>query len=240
VYVFAAGAMLVLAAALRYALPRVERTESISYPAALRSVFALVRDEPTLRQRMVLGAAGMGCFSVLWTSLAFLLSGGPYHYGNIVIGLFGLAGLAGALIAPVAGRLADRGRGRLATTAAILALLASWGLLALGSSSVVALILGIVLLDLGVQALQISNQSVIYALRPEARSRLTTAYMVAYFLGGTALSAATSALYATGGWSGVCVLGACTAAVALIAWMLSERAGVERLRQRRAASAPGG
>ena len=95
------------------------------------SVLSLVRGERLLRQRMALGAAAFACFSMLWTSLAFLLSGAPYHYGNAVIGLFGLAGLAGALIAPVAGRLADRGRGRLATTGAIAVLIASWGLLAL-------------------------------------------------------------------------------------------------------------
>ncbi len=101
-----------------------------------------------------------------------------------MIGLFGLAGLAGALIAPVAGRLADKGHGRLATTGAIVILIGSWGLLALGKTSLVALVAGIVVLDLGVQALHISNQSAVYALHPEARSRLTTAYMVAYFLGG--------------------------------------------------------
>jgi len=174
---------------------------------------------------MALGAAGFGCFSVLWTALAFLLAGSPYHYGNVVIGLFGLAGLAGASIAPVAGRLADRGQGRLAATGAIVILLMSWGVLALGKASLAALIIGIVALDLGVQALHISNQSTIYALRPEARSRLTTAYMVANFAGGAVLSAATSALYATAGWGGVCALGAGASAVALCVWLLTERSG---------------
>jgi MFS family permease len=171
---------------------------------------------------MALGAIAFGCFNVLWTSLAFLLSAAPYHYGNAVIGLFGLAGVAGALAAPVAGRLADRGHGRAAMTGAILALLASWGLLALGKTSVIALIAGIVVLDLGAQGMHIGNQSAIYALRPEARSRLTTAYMVSYFLGGALLSAATATLYSSGGWSGVCVLGAATATVGLTAWVITE------------------
>ena len=161
---------------------------------------------------MLLGATAFGCFSVLWTSVAFLLSGAPYHYGNAVIGLFGLAGLAGALAAPVAGRLSDRGRGRVAMSGAIVVLLLSWGLLAFGKTSVVALIAGIVVLDLGAQAMHISNQSAVYSLHGQARSRLTTAYMVAYFSGGVALSAATSALYSSGGWEAVCALGAGTAA----------------------------
>ena len=173
VYVIAAALMFALAVVLRYTLPRVRPTEDLPYQSLLRSVLHLVREEPLLRQRMVLGAAGMGCFSVLWTSIAFLLSGAPYHYGNTVIGLFGLA--------------------------------------------------GIVALDLGVQGLQISNQSAIYSLRPEARSRLTTAYMVAYFAGGASLSAAAAALYGSDGWAGVCVLGAVTAAVALAAWVATER-----------------
>jgi predicted MFS family arabinose efflux permease len=229
VYVLAGVLMLVLAAVLRFALPRVPATERLPYPALLRSVVHLVRSEPLLRQRMLLGATAFGCFSVLWTSLAFLLSGAPYHYGNAVIGLFGLAGLAGATIAPVAGRLADRGHGQLAMTGAIVLLLLSWGPLALGKSSVVLLVIGIVVLDLGVQAMHISNQSAVYSLHGSARSRLTTAYMVAYFLGGVALSAATSALYSSGGWGAVCVLGAATATVGLVAWLVTERVMTGRL-----------
>ncbi len=102
-------------------------------------------------------------------------------------------------------------------------LLASWGLLALGATSLVALVAGIVALDLGVQALHISNQSTIYALRPEARSRLTTAYMVSNFTGGAILSALTSTLYASAGWGAVCVLGGGVSALGLVVWLVTER-----------------
>jgi predicted MFS family arabinose efflux permease len=229
VFVIAAVAMLILSAVLRWALPRVPATERLPYPTLLRTVLRLVREEPLLRQRMLLGSTAFGCFSVLWTSLAFLLSGPPYRYGNAVIGLFGLAGLAGALAAQVAGRLADRGHGRHATTGSIVVLLLSWGLLAFGRSSLIALIVGIAVLDLGAQAMHISNQSAIYSLHGQARSRLTTAYMVAYFMGGVALSAASTALYSAGGWGAVCALGAATAAVGLVSWLVTERVMTGRL-----------
>jgi predicted MFS family arabinose efflux permease len=221
VFVAAAAVMLVLAATLWRLLPPAPSPERIRYAALLGSVLCLVVEEPVLRQRMALGGLAFGCFSILWTSLAFLLSGPPFHFGNTTIGLFGLAGVAGASAAPLTGRLADRGRGQLAASAALTILLASWGLLALGRTSVPILLVGIIVLDLGAQGIHISNQSTIYALRPEARSRLTTAYMVSYFLGGTLLSAATSALYASGGWSAVCELGAATAGVALFIWLVS-------------------
>ena len=149
VFVIAAVATLALASVLRCALPSVPPTEKLSYPRLLGSTLRLVLREPLLRQRMLIGATAFGCFSVLWTSVAFLLAGPPYRYGNAVIGLFGLAGLGGVLAAPVAGRLADRGHGRPAMTGSILILLGSWGLLAFGKSSLAALIAGIVALDLG-------------------------------------------------------------------------------------------
>jgi predicted MFS family arabinose efflux permease len=223
VYVIAAVVMLLLAAVLRRMLPAVQPSGNSSYPVLLRSVLTLIRSEPVLRQRMVLGAVAMGSFSILWTSVAFLLSGPPYHYGSAVIGLFSLAGLAGALAAPQVGRLADRGYGRLGTLGTVVILMASWGLLALGAHSLAALIPGIVLLDLGAQALHISNQSDIYALRAEVHSRLNTAYMVAYFTGGAVMSAAASLVFSAAGWDGVCVLGALTAAVGLAVWPWTRR-----------------
>jgi predicted MFS family arabinose efflux permease len=221
VFWVAAAAMLVLSAVLNRALSEVPPTTDLSYGDLLRSVLTLVRQEPVLRLRMVLGALGFGCFSALWTSLAFLLAGPPYNYGNAVIGLFGLAGLAGAGAATVVGRLADRGHGARATTIGGVLLLVSWGVLDLGRTSVVALLAGIVLLDLGVQGAHISNQSAIYTLQPEARSRLTTAYMVACFLGGAALSALSSSLYGSSGWSAVCVLGAVSSGLLLASWLAS-------------------
>jgi predicted MFS family arabinose efflux permease len=230
VFVFATAVMVALAGTLRWALPVVPPTETLPYRTLLRSVVRLVAEEPLLRQRMALGAAAMGCFSALWTSLAFLLSGSPYNYGNTAIGLFGLAGIAGAAIAPVAGRMADRGQGKLATSAALLVLIASWGLLLLGGHSVVALVAGIAALDLGVQGVHIPNQSAIYALRPDARSRITTAYMLAYFAGAAGMSAAASVVYASDGWTGVCVLGAAVAATGLVIWLVTERMSPASLR----------
>jgi MFS family permease len=202
----------------------------MSYGRVLQSVLSLVREEPLLRQRMLIGAFDFGCFSALWTSVAFLLSNAPYHYGNAVIGLFGLAGAAGAAAAIVAGRLADRGYGALTTTIGLVLLLASWGVLALGKSSVVALLLGIALLDLASQSVHICNQSAIYSIRPEARSRMTTAYMVSFFTGGAALSAISAAVYASSGWTGVCVVGAITAALGIAGWLITELVSRERRR----------
>lgn len=225
VFALAAGLMLLLSLALARMLPAVGATEGVSYRAALRSVVTLIAREPVLRQRMALGALGFGCFSVLWTSIAFLLSSPHYGYDEAVIGLFGLAGAAGALIAPVAGRLTDRGHGKLALGGFLLVLLASWGLLVLGRTSLVALIVGIVVMDLGVQGAHISNQAAIYGLHDEARSRLTTAYIVSMFLGGIVGSTLSTTLYAADGWTAICMLGAGLSAVAILTLAATRRLG---------------
>jgi len=222
VFGFAAVSMLVLAVVLRRALPRLEPTTDLPYRAALRSVLRLIGAEPVLRQRMVLGGCAFGAFSILWTSIAFLLSGvhgSHYHYGNATIGLFGLAGVAGACAAQVAGRLADRGHGAATTMATLVCTLVSWLVLDLGAHSVIVLILGIMVLDLGVQGTQISNQSAIYRLHGDARSRITTAYMSAYFLGGVVCSSVTGALYASDGWSAVCMFGGLVSLLGLGTWL---------------------
>jgi predicted MFS family arabinose efflux permease len=193
-------------------------------------VLALVATEPVLRQRMMLAFLQFASFTVLWTPIAFLLAGAPYHYDTNVIGLFGLIGIAGALAAPAAGRLSDRGHERHVVTAALVTTLASWALLALGGSSLAALVTGIILLDAGFQGAHINHQRTVFALQPDARSRLNTAYMFAFFLGGVAGSTLAALVYGTFGWTANCLLGAALAAVALTVWATTQRARARQVR----------
>lgn len=223
VYWVAAVLMLVLAAALRFGLPDMPQENDLGYPALLRSVLTLIRREPVLRLRMAYGAVSFAMFSVLWTSLTFLLAAPPYRYSAGTIGLFGLIGAAGAVGANVAGRIADRGGARWSTMAAMVLLFGSWPLLGLGAHSLAALIAGIIVLDLACQLVHITNQSQIYALSAAARSRLNSAYMTAYFGGGAAGSAMASVAYASHGWTGVCVLGGVLGAIGVALWGCTAR-----------------
>ncbi len=202
------------------------------YSRLLGSVLHLMRTEPLLRLRSVIGGLAFATFNVIWTSLAFLLAGPPYHYGEAVIGLFGLLGAAGALAASFSGRLADRGFERSVTGGSLVATFAAVGLLGLGSHRLWALIVGIVVADLGIQAVHIQNQQLIFAIDPSARSRLNTGYMVTYFVGGSVGSATTGLAYGIGGWEAVIVLGLCYSGAALAVWAASE------LRWRRRAVVP--
>ena len=222
VFAVSAALMLILAGVLRASLPVVKPTTDLSYPSLMRSVVRLVAEQPALRIRMFYGALGMGQFSTLWTTIAFLLAGAPYHYGDATIGLFGLVGLAGALAAQAAGRLVDRGRHHHSTGLFFLVMLVSWALTAAGKTSLAALILGIALLDLGVQGAQITNQSVIYTLVPSARSRVTTAYMTAVFVSAAISSALASAIFEAGGWGAVSVLGGALASVGVLTWLVEQ------------------
>ena len=223
VYWTAAGLMVGCALTLRARLPRDRTPAGLSYPRLVGSTWRLVREEPVLRLRMAFGMFGFGTFSMLWTTIAFLLAGPTYHYATGTIGLFGLLGAAGAGAANVAGRLADAGHQRLTTgaTAALLAL--GWLPLWLGAHSLALLVVGIVVLDLAVQGLHISNQSQIYRLRPQARARLTSAYMTAYFAGGTAGSSLSVLAYDTWGWTGVSIAGAAFGLAATLLWAVAAR-----------------
>jgi predicted MFS family arabinose efflux permease len=207
IYWISAGLMVVFAAVLWRALPAEGRRPHLSYPHLVGSSLRLLVDEPTLRRRAWHGAMAFAAFSVLWTSLAFLLSAPPYHYSNLVIGLFGLVGVGGVAAANLAGKLADVDRTALTTAAAGVLLTLSFVVLGFGKTSVAAIIVGIIVLDIGTQGMQITNQAVIYALRPEARSRINSAYMFCYFVGGAVGSVTAGIVFSADRWTGVCVLG---------------------------------
>ncbi|WP_245717847.1 MFS transporter [Nocardia miyunensis] len=227
VLVVAAAIQLVMSVSVYLLTPATGRAASGErYREVLVSILSLIRLHPMLRHRMVLGFLAMACFSGVWTALAFLLAGdhgSPYHYSEVVIGLFGIAGVAGALGAPVVGRLSDRGYLRPVTTLVWVVLLASWALLAWGGHSIIALIVALLVFDFGIQGIQLSNQSAIYALDPAARSRLTTAYMVMYFLGGVAGSVTAGAAYESGGWARVCEIGVGATVVGIALWAVFAR-----------------
>lgn len=218
VYFVGAGAMVGVTLVLRRALPRHHQPVALSYFRLILSVATLFRDEPVLRLRALLGAAAFGTFSVFWTSMAFLLAAPPHGLSPSAIGLVGLVGAAGALAASGAGRLADRGRGDWVTGGGLLILLSSWAPLALAQHSLLAFLVGVVLLDLAVQGVHISNQAAIYRIRPEARNRLTAAYMTSYFLGGAAGSLVSATAFSHFGWMGVVVVGASFSACGGIVW----------------------
>ncbi len=207
VYAVAAGLIVVVAALLWRGLPRHPGQAGLSYPRLIGSVLALLRDEPVLRARSVLGGLLFAGFSIFWTTLAFLLAGPHYGYGTATIGLFGLIGAAGAFAANLSGKLSDRGRGHWVTWGGLVLLLGSWGLLAAAPSSLLALVIGILLLDVAVQGVHIGNQHAIYQLDPAARNRITSAYITCYFIGGALGSTLGAMAYAGGGWNGVALVG---------------------------------
>jgi len=227
VFWLAAGMMLLIALMMYRGLPLRTPNVKSSYLALLRSLLVLFKEERILRVRSLYGAIAFGIFSALWTPLAFLLSKPPFNYAPGIIGLFGLAGIAGAVAASMAGRLADRGSAGRTTFATIILLIASWLPIWLGRHSVLLLIAGIVLADLGIQALHITNQSEIYRLRPEARSRLTSAYMASFFAGGVIGSSISMLVYTSAGWTGVCVFGVALGLVAAIVWVGEKRTAGE-------------
>ncbi len=220
VYFVAAGVMITEAAVLRWRLPAYKEPRGLTYGAVLRSVLALLMQEPVLRLRALYGLLSFGTFSVLWTSLAFELSR-HYHYSSVIIGLFGLAGAAGAFTATVAGRLSDKGEAKRATGVTTILLAMSWVALWAGGKHVVWLVVGIVVLDIGAQGLHITNQGEIYKLHPEARSRLTAAYMVIFFVGGAIGSAIAATVYERAGWSALCVAGEGFALATVVLWLVT-------------------
>jgi predicted MFS family arabinose efflux permease len=230
VYVVAGVMVAILAAVLNRRLPSERPRPSMVYSQLLASVIHLMRTEPVLRLRAAIGALAFATFNVIWSSLAFLLVAAPYHYSEAVIGLFGLLGAAGAAAASFSGRLADRGHERWVSGGSLALIVASMGLLALGAHHLWALMVGIVLADLGIQAVHIQNQHLIFAIQPSARSRLNTGYMVAYFVGGAIGSASTGVAYGIGGWSDVVVLGLVFAGAGLILWSSSQLLRIRRNR----------
>jgi predicted MFS family arabinose efflux permease len=213
----AAALMLALAGLLAWRLPRDRPSFQGTYASLMQSLITLVRELPPLRRSALVGAGIFAGFSVFWTTLTFYLASPVYRYGSDVAGFFGLVGALGALAAPLAGKVADTRGPRYAITVGIALALASYVLLGVSGGYLAGLVLGVILLDVGVQSAHISNQTLVFSLRPEARSRLNTVYMTGYFTGGSLGSIVGGLAWTHFGWPGVCAVGGLFVALALAA-----------------------
>ena len=228
-YIAAAIAMTILAIVLRIALPIDRPEETIRYRDLLRSMSGIARSEPVLRRHAIIGACGFGAFSIFWTSLAFHLARLSPAYGTQTVGAFGLVGVTGALIAPIAGRIADRYGPRIMNGSSLALMVIAFLLMAASGTSLVVLAIGVVLLDAGEQGSHVTNQSQIFGLDPALRNRINAVYMVAFFIGGAAGSAVAGLAWQHGGWIAVCAAGATFAVAGLVALFVTTRTAERRV-----------
>ncbi|MBS0926024.1 MFS transporter [Providencia sp. JGM181] len=223
IYWVAFGLMMFLILILALKLPRYHQKTDLNYFQLIGSIGRLFFTTPVLATRALLGALTFANFALLWTAMAFLLASPPFNYSEGTIGLFGLVGAAGALMATQAGRLVDKGKGKLVTTLGLILLLLSWVPIGLAKYSLIAFIIGILVLDLAIQGVHVTNQSTLYRIMPEARNRLTAGYMTSYFIGGALGSLLSGYAYEHAGWMGVAISGVVITGISLIIWAIGAR-----------------
>lgn len=219
----ATALMLILTAALAVILPATAPTYQGRYRDLLGSVLTLVREQPVLQEACLFGFTLFAAFMIFWSNLIHLMVAPPFELGATAVGLFGILGVAAALMSPVVGRLADRGLARGVAGAMIIFTIASFGVFWLGRTSLVWIGVGVLAMDLGTQLAHVSNQSRILNLAPGAQSRIQTAYMTAYFAGGGFGAAIGSAAWSHWGWAGVCGSAVAILLIPLAKWLLPLR-----------------
>jgi len=200
VYGISAGMVLLSMLLIYFALPNVKPGFSGSYLNLLGSTLQQLKRFPLLRKTALLGALAFGIFCSFWTTLTFQLSGEPFNYKSDVIGLFGILAIAAALLAPLFGKLADKGNPNRAQIISMALVLVSIILVKIYPFSVIAFVISVLLLDVGVQATQVTNVATIYTLDETAHSRINTAYMTTYFIGGALGSFVGIQCWSAGGW----------------------------------------
>ena len=218
VYWLSALAMCAVLALMAYVLPRRRPEHALTYPRLIHSLWDLLISTPVLQRRAAMQALFFGGFSLFWTASPLLLEAAPFSLGHLAMSAFLLSGVAGALIAPVAGKLADHGHSRAITGVAILAMGLSFVLVWIGGSfaSLAAFVLAGIVLDAGSQTHLVTGQRAIFALAPEVRSRLNALYLGLFFFGGAVGSAVSGSAVSHGGATTVALIGLGFTAIAAV------------------------
>ncbi|GAB3816469.1 MFS transporter [Pontibacter rugosus] len=222
-FMIAAGLMVVLWVAIYFMLPEVHPDFKGNYRKLMKSLVHLVKTEPKLRVAAARGALSFACFGGFWTTLVFLLEEPPFNQGSDVAGAFGLIGAGGAVMASVMGRLSDKFDTKYILVATIAMIILAYVVFGMFSDSILGLVVGVILLDLGLQASHIANQTLVFSLNPQARNRLNTVYMFTYFIGGAIGTFLASQAWHIWQWDGVVVVGLVFSSLALAVHLLFAR-----------------
>lgn len=220
-YAIASGVMMVCTLLILRFMPTCDSNFSGSYLSLMKSIATIIRSYPRLRFCSARSAFAFGSFLALWSSLTFRIEREPFCAGSDVVGLLGLCGVAGALLASVIGRFISRVGVRRFNIIGALLFFAAWGTLFAFDGSYAAIIASILLLDIGMQCIQLSNQSVIFSLNPKASNRMNTVFMTSYFIGGTLGTFLSGLAWSIWAWNGVIIAGIALAACSLALTLLS-------------------
>lgn len=207
VFYIAAGMMVVLAFLIGWLLPNMQPTFNGTYNQLMGSIFRYTKEIPSLRLASLRGALGFGSFSIFWTTLTFRLEQAPFFQGSDVAGALGLVGIAGALAASIVGYVSGKINKNMIILIACLLMILSWGIFGLAGNTYIGLIAGIVFLDMGLQGMHVTNQTIVFSSYPEASNRLNTVYMVSYFIGGSVGTFIGGIAWQYYGWNGVVGVG---------------------------------
>lgn len=227
VFFGAAGLMTLLFFLLNVKLPVIQPKFGESYGKLMQSLWFYLKTEPTLRLATLRGALAFGSLSAFWTTFVFLMQD-SFGYGSAIAGGFGLFGIAGALGATVVGKLNNRVKKSTLIISGTLLIIAAWLLFVVSSHSIVGLIIGVVLIDLGVQGVHITNQNIVFSKNTEARNRVNTIYMVGFFIGGAAGTSLGSLAWNYFGWTGVSIVGLVFSGLILIIQFFTRKKMIEK------------
>ncbi len=223
IYYAAAVMMFALWALIYWLLPEIEPSYTGKYSDLMKSLGHLFMSEPKLRLAAFRGALLFAAFSAFWSTLIFLLKLPQFNKGSDVAGAFGLVGAFGAIAVGLMGRLTDKVDAYKLSTFTILLVVVSFIIFYFSSNSIIGLVVGVIIMDMGVQATHISNQAIIFSLTEEARNRVNTVYMVSYFIGGSAGTFLASRLWDQFEWNGVCAIGTILSVIVLIVHLANHK-----------------
>lgn len=222
-YYIAAGMMLICAITIVRLLPDIQPNFTGKYHDLMASIWTLLKKFPQLRIYSIRAALNFGSFLAMWSCLAFKMSQAPFFANSDTVGMLGICGMAGALTASFVGKYVKKIGVRSFNFIGCGLILLSWLFLFVGANSYIGIIAGIIIIDIGMQCVQLSNQTSIFELAPQASNRVNTIFMTTYFIGGATGTFLAGTCWELYEWHGVICVGVVLTTISLLITFFSKK-----------------